>query len=325
MDQLQTMRVFVRVAQRAGFAAAARDLTMSPAAVTKHVAALEARVRTRLFDRTTRKVGLTEAGRAYLDRCLECLQAFADADASVTQLSDRPAGLLRVTAPMDIGNALMTRVSAFMNAHPEVIVDLQLSNRPIDLVEERFDVAVRIAPSLAGQYVARPLAMVGIGIFGAPEYLRRKGRPRRPEDLKSHRMLVFTEPRPRDEWTLERAGRQVRVKMNTAMLSNSAHALQAALRDGVGLCMIPSFLASEDVAAGRVEPVLLDWSVLPQLQMFAIYPHRRFLSSKVRLFVEAMRVGLGDGSSDPWWPAVVQGPAAPAPAPARVRPALRRV
>jgi DNA-binding transcriptional LysR family regulator len=124
---------------------------MSPAAVTKHVAALESRVRARLLDRTTRSVSLTEAGRAYRERCLECLQALDDADASVNQLRKKPAGLLRVTARVDVGGTIMSALSRFANSYPEVTVDLQVSNRPLDLVEEGFDVALRVAPSLTGQ------------------------------------------------------------------------------------------------------------------------------------------------------------------------------
>jgi DNA-binding transcriptional LysR family regulator len=155
MNTLQSMKVFVRVAQRSGFAAAGRDLRMSPAAVTKHIAALEARVGARLFDRTTRSVGLTEVGRMYLERCLECLQAFEDADAFVGTLGNSPAGLLRVTAPVDLQNHLPTVVGRFMNEYPKVTVDLELSNRPIDLVEEGFDIAIRGASSLDGRFVAR--------------------------------------------------------------------------------------------------------------------------------------------------------------------------
>ena len=301
------MKVFARVAQRGGFAVAARELKMSPAAVTKHVAALEARVRTRLFDRTTRRVSLTEAGRAYLDRCLECLQSFDDADASVDQLGNQPAGLLRVTAPVDFGRAIMSALSRYMKAYPEVTVDLQLSNRPIDLVDERFDVALRIAPSLTGQYVVRPLAVTGIVVLGAPEYLRRYGRPRRPEDLAAHRMLVFTEPRPRDEMVFERSGKRIAVKLKAAMLSNNGRALQEAGRAGVGILMVPSIGAVDDVAEG-MEPLLLDWTVAPQLRLYALYPHRRFLPAKVRLLVEAFREELGDADCDPWLEAIA-GPA----------------
>ena len=303
VDQLQTMKVFVRVAQRAGFAAAARDLSMSPAAVTKHVAALEARIRARLFDRTTRSVSLTEAGRAYLERCLECLQAFDDAEASMNQLGDRPGGLLRVTAPVDLGGSLISSIAGFMKRYPDVVVDLQLSNRPVDLVDERFDVALRIAPSLTGQYVVRPLAMLTIAILGSPEYLRQYGRPARPEDLAKHRTMVFTEPRPRDEWTLERDGKKVTVKLNPIMLTNNARAMQEAGRAGVALLLMPSLGAVEDVAAG-MEPLLADWTVLPRLRLFALYPHRRFLSAKVRLFVETLREDLGDPERDPWWPTI---------------------
>jgi DNA-binding transcriptional LysR family regulator len=305
MDQLQTMKVFVKVAQRGGFAAAARDLAMSAAAVTRYVAALESRVRSRLFDRTTRAVRLTEAGRTYLERCLECLQAFDDAEGSLNQLGDRPAGVLRVTAPVDVGSSIMSALSRFMKEHPEVTVDLQLSNRAVDLVDEGFDVALRVAPSLTGQYVVRPLALTAIAILGAAEYLRRHGRPTRPEDLADHRVLVFTEPRPRDEWVLERGGKQVRVKVKPAMLSNNARALQEALRAGVGLLMMPSMGAVEDVASGQVEPLLLDWSVLPTLRLYALYPHRRFVPAKVRLFVETLRRALGDADRDVWWPAVL--------------------
>src|SRR5262252_8118397 len=147
MDIVDGMRVFVRVAQRSGFAAAARELRMSPAAVTKHVAALETRVGARLLDRTTRRVALTEAGRVYLERCHECLQAFDDADAAVSELSDAPRGKLRIS-------------------------------RPVDLVEEGFDVAIRAAAKLEGDYVARPLAPLRLGVYAAPSYLREHGRPR---------------------------------------------------------------------------------------------------------------------------------------------------
>ena len=298
------MKVFVRVAQRAGFAAAARDLSMSPAAVTKHVAALESRIRARLFDRTTRSVSLTEAGRAYLERCLECLQAFEDAEDSVTRAGDKPAGRLRVTAPVDFGPGIMASLSRYMNRYPDVVVDLQLSNRAVDLVDEGFDVALRVAPSLTGQYVARPLAITRIAILAAPDYVRRYGRPRTPHDLAKHRTMVFTEPRPRDEWVLERAGKKVPVKLTPAMLSNSGRALQEAGRAGVGILMIPSLGAVEDVAAG-MEPLLMDWAVLPALRLFVLYPHRRFLATKVRLFVETLRQELGDPENDPWWPTIV--------------------
>lgn len=300
MDKLQAMKVFVRVAQRSSFAAAGRDLTMSPAAVTKHVAALEARVGARLFDRTTRAVALTEPGRMYMERCIECLQAFEDADASIGELSKEPKGVLRVAAPVDLGNELAPIVARLMNEHPQIRAELQLSNRPVDLVEEGIDVAVRVAASLDGRYVARPVALTRVGVFASPAYLRAQGHPRTPEELTQHRALVFLEPRPRDEWVFERNERSVRVKFNAFMTSNFGAALSVACAAGAGLLVAPSFVTCTDLAGGRLELVLSDWKVLPELRVYAIYPHRRFLAPKVKAFVEALAAAYGDGTKDPW-------------------------
>ena len=301
MDRLLGMKVFARVAQHAGFAAAAREMRLSPAAVTKHVTALESQLGTRLFDRTTRRVALTEAGRLYLERCLECLQALEDADASVSELAREPRGVLRVTAPIDFGDKLHPVIARVVEANPHILIDLRLSNRSVDLVEEGVDLAVRAARSLDGRYVARPLARTRMAIFASPEYLRRHGRPRRPEDLAAHRAIVFVEPRPLDELVFTREARETRVKLKAAMTTNSGAAAMAAIEEGIGLGLAPSFLAHAALEAGRVEPVLLDWS-LPEWGIFALYPHRRFLSPKVGVFVEALRAAFGDGSSDPWWP-----------------------
>jgi DNA-binding transcriptional LysR family regulator len=293
MDTLQSMKVFVKVAQRSGFASAARDLRLSPASVTKHITALEGRLGARLLDRTTRRVAMTEAGHLYLERCLECLQALEDADASVSELGREPRGLLKVTAPVDFAHSLTTSVLAdFMQSYPGIVVDLRLSNRTVDLVEEGVDVAVRVARVLDGTFVARPLAMSRLAVWGAPEYFRKHGRPRVPEDLASHRMLVFGEPRPMDELTFERNSRHRSVKLKPAMVSNSGEALCLAIQRGVGLGLAPSFLAKDDFEAGLIEPVLPDWT-LPAFRLFALYPHRRLLSSKVRVFVEALRTAYG--------------------------------
>jgi DNA-binding transcriptional LysR family regulator len=302
MDGVESMKVFVRVAQRGGFSKAARELRMSPPQVTKHVAALEARIGTRLFDRTTRSVSLTEAGRVYLERSIECLQAFEDADASVSELAKEPRGLLRVAAPLEFRAEVAPVVVRVMNAHPSLSVDLRFSNRSVDLVEEGVDVAVRVAYALDGRYVARPLARVTFPILATPSYLERHGRPRKPEDLARHRSLVFVEPRPLTELAFDRKGRRATVKLDTIMLSNSGEALKAGLLDGIGIAPLPSFLVRDEVAAGALVPILEEWKLYPDARVFAIYPHRRFLSPKVKVFVEALREAFGDGTRDPWWP-----------------------
>jgi DNA-binding transcriptional LysR family regulator len=295
------MKVFVRVAQGAGFAAAARDLRISNATASKHVSALERQIGTRLFDRTTRRVALTEAGRIYLERCLEALHALEDADASVGELTRDPRGLLRITAPFDFGEHVVSVVNRVMNAHPDLAVDLRLSNRVVDMVEEGVDVGIRIAQSLDGSYVARPLARSRLVVFGSPDYFAIHGRPQRPEDLPGHRSVVFAEPKLLDNLVFVRGRRRVAIKLNTALSSNSGGALWTAARAGLGLCVCPSFMAGDDLANGRMEPVLLDWA-LPEYNVYAVYPHRRFLSPKVKVFLEALTASIGDGTRDPWWP-----------------------
>jgi DNA-binding transcriptional LysR family regulator len=300
VDHEENMKVFVQVAHHASFAAAARKLRISTASASKRVSALEARIGARLFDRTTRRVGLTEAGRVYLERCLECLHAIEDADASVNDLTKTPKGSLRLTAPIDFGEHLMPVLADVMNAHPNLVVDVRLTNRVVDMVEEGIDVGVRVASSLDGQYVARPVARTRLGVFASPAYLSKHGRPERPEDLERHKNIVFTEPKPRDELVFTRSGQQTRVKVRPTLTGNHAAALQIAVHKGVGLAMMPSFVAARDLEAGLIEPVLTDWT-LPTLQVFAVYPHRRFLSPKVKVVVEALRTAFGDGSRDPWW------------------------
>lgn len=309
MDAVQGMRVFVRVAQLSSFSAAARDLHLSGAAVTKHVAALEERVGVRLLNRTTRAVGLTEAGRVYLERCLECLQAFDDADASVSELSHALRGVLRLTAPVEFGNVhLPPLLAEFTRCHPEVTIDLHLSNRVVDLVENGIDLALRVAPSLDASYVARPIASSRAVFWASPEYLRAHGRPRKPEDLARHRCLVFSEPAPRDEVTFVRGKKQVRVKLTPALLSNSGEALVQFACHSAGIVLLPSFLAAPAYSGGHLEPVLLDWTIFTG-RLFACYPHRRHVSPKVRAFVEFLRATYGeDPSRDPWWPSDLAPP-----------------
>lgn len=305
MDSLQSMRVFARVAQLGGFSAAARDLRLSGAAVSKHVVALEERVGARLLNRTTRSVALTEAGRIYLERCLECLQAFDDADDSVSELAHEPRGLLRLTAPIEFGNLHLPPLLAAFNARcPKVTFDLQLTNRTVDLVESGMDLALRFATSVdaSSSYVSRQLASSRGAFFASPEYLRAHGRPRRPEDLTKHRCLLFAEPALYDEVIFTRGKQRVRVKLVPAMQSNSGQALLECACNSAGVVLLPSFLSARAYAEGRIEPLLLDWSTFNG-RLIACYPHRRHLSQKVAALIEFLRSTYGpDPSADPWWP-----------------------
>src|SRR5688572_7256435 len=264
MDTVDMMRAFVRVAQRQGFAKAARELRVSPATVTKQIAALEERIGVRLFDRTTRRVALTEAGRVYLERCLECLQAFDDADASVSELSAAPRGRLRISAPVELHAHLPAVLGPFMRTYPQISVELQLSNRAVDLVNEGFDVAIRAASALDGPYVARPLGTLHFGVYAAPSYLREHGRPRRPSDLGRHRAITFVEPRLWDTLVFERGGKRKSVTLVPTFTTNSGHACREMAVAGIGVTALPSFLVDTALAKRRLEQVLLDWTLLPR-------------------------------------------------------------
>ena len=307
MDSLKLMQVFARVAQRSSFAAAGRDLRMSPASVTRHVAAIESQAGVRLLDRTTRKVHMTEAGRIYLERCLECLQAFGDADAALSELAAGPRGQLRVAAPFDLSHRhLPSLITSFMKTHPEVSLDVHLSNRVLDMVDEGIDVYLRITNSLDSRYVARKLATTRIALWGAPAYFRKHGRPRKLADLAAHRFTIFDEPPCLDEVVFERSGKRTTVKLQRGIVSNSGDVLLQAVREGLVLGLLPSFNLPKHCGKD-LEPVMLEWS-LGKRGLYAVYPHRRFVPSKVRAFVDALRSALGDPDQDPFWPADIPVP-----------------
>jgi DNA-binding transcriptional LysR family regulator len=306
MDALQMMRVFARVAQRASFAAAAEELRMSRASVTKHVAAIEERHGVRLLDRTTRSVSVTEAGRVYLERCLECLQAFEDSEASISGLRKEPRGLLRVAGPFDFNRHLPRLVAQFMKAHSAIDVELLLSNRTLDMVDHGIDVYVRVTNSLPPDLVARQLAITQVGVWATPSYFRKHKRPRTPLDLSEHRFALFNEPPLLDEWVFERNGKRTKVRLKPRLATNAGEGHVAAVLEGVTLGIIPSFLLPPD-HANVLEPVLLEWS-LGHRGIHAVYPHRRFVPAKVRAFVDFLRTALGDGSQDPWWPTGIPVP-----------------
>ncbi|MFT3706064.1 MAG: LysR family transcriptional regulator [Archangium sp.] len=298
MNTLHSMAIFVRVAQQGAFARAARELRMSPAAVTKHVAALETHVGARLFDRTTRHVSLTEAGRVFLERSRECLQAVDDAETSVRSLSGEASGPLRVTAPVDLQEVLAPAIAAFAARHSKVTLDVRLSNRGVDLVEEGIDVALRVAPALEGSFIARPIAPVAIVLCASPAYLRQHGRPRRPAELAKHRAIVFGEPKPRDAWTFVRDGKRVQASLAASLVTNGGELIRGLAISGAGVAVLPSFLARRALAEETLEQLLPEWTVQPALTLFALYQHRRFVAPKVAAFVTTMKDQLG--AQSPW-------------------------
>lgn len=303
MDTFSRIRVFVRVVETGGFASAARALNLSTAMVSKHVAALEAHLGVRLLDRNTRNTTPTEAGRQYFDRCASVLAALAEAESELMDASGVLRGTLRITAPVEFGNAhLAPLVSRFLESHPHLKVSLDLSNQVVDLVAGGIDLAIRVARHLDTALAGQQLAVSRLMPLASPGYLKRFGSPQAPQDLDNHPALCFAVPTPMDAWTCECKGVKETVQLRPRLETSSSEALRVAAVQGAGITLLPSFVAGQDMAAGRLV-ALLPQHDFGALKIYAVYPHRRHLSPKVRAFVSFLSAYFGGNPmGDPFLP-----------------------
>ena len=298
MNKLQAMQAFVAVVDHQGFHAASGSLPFSRAAVSKYVAELEQSLGGRLLNRTTRRVSLTEAGRAYYERCREILGAVEEADCVVTGMTATPTGTLRVNAPMSFGIRQMgPLVATFRQRYPEIQVDLVLADRMVDMVEEGFDVTLRIARPADSSLVARRVAPCRFVVVAAPAYLEAAGRPETPGDLRHHECLIYSyAPSPRS-WRFGAKGSEIVVEVNGALSANNGDMLCEAAMAGVGVAILPTFIVCDALRAGSLVTLLEDFPVEP-VNIYAVYPSARFLSTKVRLWIDLLVEMLGD---NPHW------------------------
>jgi DNA-binding transcriptional LysR family regulator len=303
MDTVESMRAFVRVVELGSFAAAARSLHLSPAMVTKHIGHLETRTGSRLLNRTTRQVRPTEIGQAYYDRCVALLAGIEEAENLAGIETAAPRGTLKVTAPAEFGNAHLAPIAAeFMQRHPGVSLTLDFSNRIVDLVQEGFDIAIRVARTLDTALVGRRLATSRFHVVASPQYLAAHGRPATPRDLADHACLTFAVPAPWDEWQFTRGGETSKVKMVPRLLSTSSEALRAAAKIGAGVSALPTFVCGADLRDGSLVSLFPDYD-LGSLGIHALFLERRFMPARVRLFLDLLAERLGaDAEADPWNP-----------------------
>lgn len=298
MDRLAAMEAFVAVVNAGSFARAAEKLRLSRAMVSKHVLALESRLGARLLNRTTRKVSLTEAGQAFHARAADLIAEFAAAEELVAETA-APRGLLRITAPVSFGHRhLAPIITAFLARHPAMRCELALSDRMVDLVEEGYDLAVRIARLKDSSLIARRIAPARMVLCASPDYLAKAGAPRAPADLARHDCLDYTYSSTRNEWRLVgRDGREFGVRVEGRLRANDGEALAAAARAGAGIAYLPTFIIGDDLRAKILIPVLPGWTA-PNIAVHAVYPAQRQLPVKVRAFVDHL---LGTcGAAPPW-------------------------
>lgn len=299
MDRLTSMATFVRAADLNSFAAAAAALSMSPQMVAKHVAYLEARLGARLLNRTTRRQSLTEVGKVYYERCKLVLAEADWADAAGSDATGMPRGRLRVNAPVSFGtHTLMPLVSRYLRKHPGVEVELILADRFVDLVEEGFEAVFRTGPLVDSSLAARALRPFRLVACASPGYLKERGTPRLPEDLRAHECLGFVgSSAPATDWTFLREGREVAIRTSGRLRANNANALLAAALEGFGIAFIAEDLARSALAAGTLVRVLQDVETLSR-PMHLLFQADRRQTTKLRSFIDLVVQELGRDSLD---------------------------
>ena len=295
MDRFVALETFVRVVDRGGFSAAAQDLRISRAMVSRHVQELEARLGARLLHRTTRRVSLTEAGQVYYDRSAHLLADLASADSEVGELHTRPRGLLRINGPVVFGSLhLSAAVADYMAAFPEVKIELTLNDRTVDLVEEGFDLAIRIGRLADSSLMARRLAPCRLVIVASPDYLARRGTPQEPGDLTKHDCIRYMYGEGGDVWHFQGPDGKLAVRVQGQLRTNNGDAMRIAASRGMGIAVIPSFIVSEELANGALVPLLKGWGAAEEIALHAVYPPGRNPSAKLRSFIDFLVPRFGE-------------------------------
>ncbi|EWY39798.1 LysR family transcriptional regulator [Skermanella stibiiresistens SB22] len=300
MDRLDDMVLFIRVVEARSFTQAADRLSLSKSAVSRRVSDLENRLGARLLNRTTRSLSLTEVGRAFYDRCARIVADVEEAERSVADLHALPRGTLRINAPMSFGMMhIAPAIAEFLRRHPAVEIDMDLNDRYIDLIEEGYDVAVRIGRLRDSSLVARRLAPNRMVVVGSPAYFKSHGRPSHPDDLTGHNCLLYTNAPLADQWQFTVGGSTRSVKVTGSLRVNNGEVLREAAVAGLGIAVLPTFIIGEQIARGQLDVALLDFAA-GDSAVHAVYPHGRHLSPKVRVFVDFLAGRFGPV---PYWDA----------------------
>ena len=285
MDKLSSMKVFIQVARLNSFSAAAQTLGISKAMVSKHISRLEDELDVQLLNRTTRSLSLTEVGTVYRDRIKEILNDIEETELSVSQLSSEPRGTLRIMAPTSFGSFHLSRlVAEYLKIHSHVSIEMILTERAPDLVEEGLDIAIRIGNLGDSSLFARKIADARMIVCGSASYLEKHGIPKTPEELLSHNCLTHT-THTGEAWTFRKDQNTFRVDVQGTVKSNAADALRIAAIQGCGLIHLPIYMLTKDLKTGRLIAVLKEFEG-PKRPIHAVYLHRMHLSAKVRTFVD---------------------------------------
>lgn len=304
ISNIAGLAVFAKVVEQESFSRAAEELGVSKSAVSKQVSALEARLGARLLNRTTRRLSLTEAGARLFERCRRIITEVEAAEEEAGQLHSRPTGTLRLSAGMSLGHLhLAPAIAEFIDNHPDLNVELVLNDRIVDLIEEGYDLALRIGRLEASTLIQRRLTPIRLLTVAAPDYLDRRGEPLHPSELWDHDCISYSYVRAGGAWPFNIPDGPARVKINPRIQINNGDAIARVVEAGAGITQLPSFIIFEGMSGGRLRTVL-DSFEPPPLGLYAVYPQSRNLSVKVRIFIDFLARKL---SGTPYWDRIIDG------------------
>ena len=288
MDILKAMKVYITVVETGSFVAAADRLDTSSAAISRHVAALEDHLGARLLNRTTRRLSMTDVGQEFFIRAAAIFADVSEAEAIAGENATKPSGQIHISAPLSFGISKLAQwLPGFVARYPNLKLDIDLSDRLVDLATDGIDVALRIGRHAAStNVISRRLGSIPLEICASPNYLKRQGTPTSPHELSKHMTMSYSYLSTGDSWTLKNAqGRTETIRVRPSVHANNGDILRELAIDGNGIILQPSFIVEKDIAAGRLLRILEDWQ-FDDLNLYAIYLSRKFLSAKVRVFID---------------------------------------
>jgi DNA-binding transcriptional LysR family regulator len=297
MDRLDSMRIYLRIAELGSFAAVARQMDVARSVITRQVAALEAHLGVKLIARSTRSLMLTSAGSAYLERCREILDLVEAAEAGLADERQEPRGLIRLSVPLSFGlRHLSPLLMDFSVTYPDVVTEIDFTDRRVKLVDEGLDLAIRITQRLDPLDVARRIGSSRLQAIASPDYLRRHGEPKHPRELAEHECLIYL-PAQHEGWPFLVNGATEIFTVRGRMRANNGDALLDAAMRGLGITAQPTFISAAAIEAGWVRPILTDYP-MPELGIYALLSGNRYVPQRVRVLVDYLAERIG---SRPYW------------------------
>ncbi|PWT70784.1 MAG: LysR family transcriptional regulator [Proteobacteria bacterium] len=289
MDRLEAMQMFVRIVETGSFSAVARELGTTQPTISKQLTALEQRVKTKLLNRSTRSLSLTDSGASFYERCKQIIEEVQEAEGALGRLQATLTGTLHLNSSIALGQLFLTPLMLkFQNLYPDLTVELSLNDRIIDLVEEGVDLAVRLGRLADSSLVARRLGSTRRLLCATAGYLEEHGEPRRPEDLSEHNCLLYLYLSSGNEWIFKGADGEIHVRVQGNFKANNAYAIREAVLAGVGIALLPDWMVHDQVDRGEVKPLLPEFATQP-LEINAVYPSSRHLSAKVRTLIDFLQ------------------------------------